>query len=39
MSILQTYPMTYTPRTALTEFSWFINVNVIKRNKVSRIKS
>lgn len=31
--------MTYTPRTALTEFSWFINVNVIKRNKVSRIKS
>lgn len=39
MSILQTYPMTHTPRTAVTEFSWFINVNIIKRNKVSRIKS
>lgn len=31
--------MTDTPRVELTGFSWFINVNIIKRNKVSRLKS
>lgn len=31
--------MTYTLRIALTGFSWFINVNIIKRNKVSGLKS
>lgn len=31
--------MTHTPRIALTGFSRFINVNIIKRNKVSGLKS